>query len=276
MSDDSVDRVELEEVMGIPVASAVAVRVLQRLDEEVASAAEIGALMDLDPALATRTIFLANSPYYGLRERVATSARAVPVLGLAGVRTLVTCAAFGLTEDSDGGQVTSIWHHAVATAAAASVVAERVGADREHAFSLGLLHDVGAVLQARRDPQAWRAMSADPHADDPLAVERAAFGCDHPELGARALAAARLPQDVVAAVRVHHHDQPPDPGSLIWTLIAAEAVVERLGHGRPLERARPLEAALRAVGVAERLADDVCLRVERRLEELTHLLDPSR
>lgn len=276
MSGDMVDEVDMEEVMGVPVASVVAVQVLQRLDEELASATDVGRMMDLDPALSTRAVFLANSSYYGLRERVANSARAVPVLGLTVVRTLVAGAAFGLFERSDGAEVDAFWPHAVSTAAAASVIAERVGVDREHAFSLGLLHDMGAILQARRDPAAWRAMALEPVGGDPLAWERERFGCDHPDLGSRALAAARLPDDIVAAVAVHHDPEPPATVSLATVLIAAEAAVDRIGHGRVQEPSRPLEPALRAVGIAERLADDLCLRIERRLEALADLIALGR
>ncbi|MEX2658078.1 MAG: HDOD domain-containing protein [Acidimicrobiales bacterium] len=276
MSDGMVDGVELEEVMGVPVASVVAVQVLQRLDGEVTSAAEVGRMMDLDLALSTRAVFLANSSFYGLRERVASSARAVPILGLTVVRTLVAGAAFGLFERADGDQVDDFWPHAVGTAAAASVIAERVGVDREHAFSLGLLHDMGAILQARRDPTAWRDLAQTTLGHDALEWERERFGCDHPDLGARALAVARLPEDVVAAVAAHHDVEPAAPRTLASVLVAAESVVGRLGQGRAQEPSRPLEAALRAVGIAERLADDLCLRVERRVEGLADLIALGR
>lgn len=62
MSGDRVDEVHLEEVMGVPVASVVAVQVLQRLDGDVTSAAEVGRIMDLDPALSTRAVFSSPTP----------------------------------------------------------------------------------------------------------------------------------------------------------------------------------------------------------------------
>lgn len=218
MSGDRVDEVHLEEVMGVPVASVVAVQVLQRLDGDVTSAAEVGRIMDLDPALSTRAVFLAISSYYGLRERVARSERAVPVLGLTVVRALVAGAAFGLFERAGADQTDVFWTHAVGTAAAASVIAERVGADPEHAFSLKLLHDMGAILHARRDPEVWRAMDEDASGRDVLAWERERFGCDHADLGARALAVARLPEAVVAAVAATTIASPPPARSpLCWS-----------------------------------------------------------
>lgn len=274
-SDGMVDEVKLEEVMGVPVASVVAVQLLQRLDDEASSAADVGRLMDLDPALSTRAIFLANSSYYGLRERVASSERAVPVLGLTIVRTLVAGAAFGLFERDGDDQADAFWPHAIGTAAAASAIAERIRVDPEHAFSLGLLHDMGAILHVRRDPAAWRAMDEDASGRDVLAWERERFGCDHPDLGARALAVARLPEVVVAGVAAHHEVEPA-PGSLASVLVAAESVVERIGYGRAQEPSRPLEPALRTVGIAERLAGDLCLRVERRLEGLGDLIALGR
>lgn len=92
-------------------------------------------------------------------------------------------AAFGLFEPAGADQTDVFRRHAVGTAAAASVIAERVGADPEHAFSLGLLHDMGAILHARRDPEVWRAMDEDASGRDVLAWERERFGCDHADLG---------------------------------------------------------------------------------------------
>lgn len=69
-----------------------------------------------------------------------------------------------------------------------------------------------------------------------------------------------------------HHDNEPAPRSLAAVLVAAESVVERLGHGRTKEPSRPLEPAMRTVGIAERLADDLCLRVEHRIKAFGDLI----
>lgn len=267
---------DLEEVMGIPAASTVAVQVLRLLDDGTASAAQVGEVMDLDPALATRAIFLANSSYYGLRQRVASSARAVPVLGLTAVRALVAGAAFGMFDHAPDAGTAALWPHAVATAVAASVLAEETGVDREVAFSLGLLHDVGAVLLARRDGIAWHELLEADGPDDPLAVERALFGVDHAELGAGALAAARLPDVVVAAVADHHRSDAELRGSRLGlVLVTAEGVAALLGHARPGEPVPVLDRPLRALHVAEDAAAEVCGRAEERLGQLRALLELS-
>ena len=182
-----------------------------------------------------------------------SSAFAITILGFAAVRTLAAAAAAGAL-----GQERSVpdgfWAHAAATAAGAALVASRVGAPRNEAFSLGLLHDLGRALLHRVDAAESANIDAAARAGDVtlLNAERASFGIDHADAAARVLEAWRFPPAFVEAIRDHHSDQRPVTAPLTRALVAGEALamladegvaVRESGHG-----ASELEAIVVEVG----------------------------
>src|SRR5260221_594545 len=86
----------ITEVTQLPVQPGAAMRLLWMLEDPRTSAADLGRLIESDPALSTQVIRLANTAFYGLSGKVASAWRAVTVLGLATVRALATTAAFDL------------------------------------------------------------------------------------------------------------------------------------------------------------------------------------
>jgi putative nucleotidyltransferase with HDIG domain len=95
----------------------------------------------------------------------------------------------------------AIWAHSVVAADFAREIAVQLGKNTEEAFLLGLLHDVGRpiVLRASIDTLAHR--SKEPLPDDLLETAMDAF---HAEVGARILAAWKLPEPYTVAVEYHH------------------------------------------------------------------------
>src|SRR5207248_3064120 len=137
---------------------------------------------------------------------VTTARRAVVLLGVSTVRALV--ASFATRPGPTDDDVPSdFWARSVLTASAAAGLAQRTGLPSPEAFTAGLLHDVGIALLHQRDRAFYEE-----RAGQPMTVvvpdERAAFGIDHAEAGAAALADWRLPPVLVRAVRGHH--APPD------------------------------------------------------------------
>jgi putative nucleotidyltransferase with HDIG domain len=218
-----------EALLRLPAQPVAAVRVLRIAEESNTSAAELARLIETDPVLSARVMRLANAPYYGLVRRVASASHAVVLLGTATVRALAVSAACSLlVEDARTGP-RGYWRHSVTVAAAASVVARRVGARPADAFSAGLLHDLGASLLHRLDPDE-------------------ATGRDHADVGADVLDAWRFPPEFVGAVRSHHAPPFSVEGQLARLVVAGEAVAHELDAGLG-EPAAELAVALDAAGV---------------------------
>ena len=110
----------ITEVTQLPVQPGAAMRLLWMLEDPRTSAADLGRLIESDPALSTQVIRLANTAFYGLSGKVSSAWRAVTVLGLATVRAIATTAAFDLFSEKGRSVPDDFWPHSVTTAAAAA------------------------------------------------------------------------------------------------------------------------------------------------------------
>ncbi len=194
-----------EELLRIPAQPASAELVLRLVSDPKATAAELARAVETDPALAARVMRLANSRYYGAPRRVSSAQHAIVLLGRDTVRGIAASAACSLLDVRPDFGPEGFWRHALATGAAASVVAGRVGLSTADAFSAGLLHDLGAVLLHLRDPDAFARAQRQPTMTAIVAAELEAFGTTHAQAGAAALDAWGYPPAFVEAVALHQH-----------------------------------------------------------------------
>lgn len=215
------------EITQLPVQPGAAMRLLWMLEDPRTSAADLGRLIESDPALSTQVIRLANTAFYGLSGKVASAWRAVTVLGLATVRALATTAAFDLFSEKGRSVPDDFWPHSVTTAAASSVVARRLGYQSNDAFSAGLLHDIGTALMFRRAPRRYDAVLASMQADPELSLvdaEQAEFGITHAEVGAAALSVMKFPTELTTAIATHHRPPAEIEPMLSRIIVAADAI----------------------------------------------------
>src|SRR3954471_9536181 len=188
----------ITEVTQLPVQPGAAMRLLWMLEDPRTSAADLGRLIESDPALSTQVIRLANTAFYGLSGKVSSAWRAVTVLGLAAVRAIATTAAFDLFSDKGRSVPDDFWPHSVTTAAAAAAIARRVGVQPNDAFSAGLLHDLGSALVFRRAPRRYDTAMERRQASPELLlidIEQEEFGATHAQVGAAALGVMRFPAE---------------------------------------------------------------------------------
>ncbi len=253
----------ITEVTQLPVQPGAAMRLLWMLEDPRTSAADLGRLIESDPALSTQVIRLANTAFYGLSGKVSSAWRAVTVLGLATVRAIATTAAFDLFSEKGRSVPDDFWPHSVTTAAAAAALARRVGIQPNDAFSTGLLHDLGSALVFRRAPRRYDAV-LELLANDPdlerIEAERQEFGMTHAEVGAAALSVMRFPADMVEAIGAHHTPPASVTSHMGRVLIAADAVAIEVDHVGS-EQNVPIPEALEALDIpataAEALVDEV-------------------
>lgn len=220
----------VEELNKLPVHNTTALRVLSLLEDPDVPVAELGGLIQADPALAARILKLANSSFFARRNDVVIVEQAVMAVGLQTVRTFAVAAAFDLFNDQGAPVPGDFGHHAVAAAAGAAALARHARTGVGEAFSAGLLHDLGIALFHRLDPDRAREAGVYPGAEGPevVAAERELFGLDHAAAAAVALRACRFPKQLVEAIGAHH--EPVRRKRLAkQDLAALVAMGERLG-----------------------------------------------
>lgn len=260
----------LEGLEQLPVQQSAALHVVQMAEDPRCSSKEVGLGIASDPVLTARVLRLANSAYYGLSGRVSTPAFAVTLLGRDTVRAIAAAAAAGLVGDS-AALPPGFWTYSGATAAAAALVAPRVGANRSEAFCLGLLHDLGAALLHQIDAERRAALvtASVVTGQHPTIAEVPAFGLAHPEAGRRVLLAWRFPIELADAVGAHHQHPRDAVTALDRCLHAAKALVRELPGVPPHEVPADVDAALRAGRVTTR---EVPVLREQVLEQAGQLV----
>jgi diguanylate cyclase (GGDEF)-like protein len=162
--------------------------------------------LQADPVLAGRVIKAANSASQARRATLAVS-DAVVRLGLRPLRQLVL--GVSLIEQSRAGACTTFdypryWARCLATAVAAEHLSRRARVGpAEDLFTLGLLHDIGALALASAFPHDYAAMldpTAPLDAAALLAAEREKFGVTRDEATRALLKDWRIPGSLIAAV----------------------------------------------------------------------------
>jgi len=260
------------EVTRIPVQPGAAMRLMRMLDDPRTSAETLGKVIESDPSLSARLIQLANASYYGLPEPVSSAWRAVTVVGLSTLRSVVATAILDIGTAEGLSVPDGFWSHSVAAAAASGLLAPRLGVDPGEAFSAGLLHDVGTALVFRRARDRYDEVLAATAAGDTLVdAEQAVLGTTHAELGARAVAALGFRDDAVAAVGGHHRSE----GALApfaAVLRAADALAAMVVEEAVLETDRAIDEMLVAVNVAEHERQPLFQRVCELVDDLGSLL----
>lgn len=192
----------------IPSFPQISIRVLQLANNDAAPMRRLGELISSDPGFSSEVLTLANSPLYARRMRITTVNQAIALVGTqtlkglcltVGVRTYLGKA---LKLDSLRG----IWRHSLACALIAEQIAHAGGADKDSAFTAGILHDVGRLGLAVLQPKEYAALlqAHTGPAAGILQSERHLFGFDHCEAGRNLVADWNLPSELESVVSGHH------------------------------------------------------------------------
>ncbi len=147
-----------------------------------------------------------------------------------------------------------------------------------HAFTCGLLHDIGQAVLAAAFPaeylELWAKIAVDPR--DVAEIEAERFETDHTEVGAALLRTWDLPPLYSRVIRAHHGNLADARGlndkerRLCAIVALASAVAEWVGHGR--YAARPIEELtehpmLAELGATPALAKAMAAAIEKELAE---------
>jgi HD-like signal output (HDOD) protein len=155
---------------------------------------------------------LVNSAFFGLRQQVTTAEKAVALLGIETVKSLVLSvqifSQFSHWKDFKT-EVSRLWAHSVATGQLAKQIAAAEQTTREiqdQSFMAGLLHDCGKLVLMDNFPGRMKAVIAECRKSDAgeLALERQIFEVTHASVGGYLLGMWGLPDPVISAIYLHH------------------------------------------------------------------------
>jgi len=213
-------------------------RINEVIDKPFASADEIAKIVMEDPGLSSRLLRLVNSSIFSFPGEIDTISRAIAIVGTSQIRdlALATCV-IEMFEDvsSEFVNMRSYWHHCLATAVCARLLAQYAEVDNfERYFVAGLLHDIGSVVIYLRGGRRIKRLvkRCVERRQNLITAERAVFGFDHTDVGRELLRLWGLPDVLQEAVGAHHQpDRATRYPHVAWVTHIAEFLVEARDMG---------------------------------------------
>ncbi len=207
---------KIRDLPNLPAIPLAAQEILAALRKESLTIPQLVAVIEGDPALMSRIISVANSAYFGARERIYSVSDAITrVLGTNNVFSIalsVVLAGPFKANKCPGFHLEVYWAEALKTAILAQTFAQRSkNRDPEmdkKAYLCGLLHNIGLLVLAHVFPtkisQVFSIETAEPTRDI-AEVEERIIGIDRRHAGALLAKKWNLPDDLYAVLE-HHHD----------------------------------------------------------------------
>ncbi|HHN1485769.1 TPA: HDOD domain-containing protein [Pseudomonas aeruginosa] len=131
----------------LPTISSVVMELLAMSRDPSVPLSSIVKAVSLDQALAAKVLRTANSAYFGRSGTVSRLEDAISTIGIHNFRTtIITTGLLKALPDAPGIDMPTYWKMGLHTAFMASVLAESIGAERDIAFTTGLMQGIGALL----------------------------------------------------------------------------------------------------------------------------------
>lgn len=202
----------VEKKNDLPPLPEILRRLEEKIDDPDSCIEDISELIQTEPVLRGRLMKLANSVFFGGgRDQADDLNSAVGRLGLKMVLDLAyTLELPNLFVNTKGFNQIRFWHHALVVAVCSRSISrllEKTVEEQTHAYTAGLMHDIGIMVFAYLIPDQYADfLSKGKSVNKLLEVqEQDEFGISHPELGAIFIG-KWWPVDpsVVASVKYHH------------------------------------------------------------------------
>ncbi len=268
-------------VKTLPSAPKVLPRLKVLLGNTNSNLSEIVALIRLDAAIAARVLQTANSAYFSKGGRCTTIDEAVNRVGYDHIYELVSYAVASQVLvrplEAYGIEADELWRMSVTCALAAETLAERIGEDRDVAYTIGLLHSLGMVAIDEWSLRTGQrlCLRTDGFPREAVESERATLGFTQAETGAVLLQHWEFPVDMSEPVRWQYTPRASTGHVRMACLLYAakwirSAVCAPSSADRP---ALPDAYQLLPLGLSPHALSAMVPAVERRLAAVSSLLE---
>lgn len=236
----------------LPSLPVVAAELLDLTSDPDVPMRKIAEVVQRDQALAGKVLKTVNSSFYGLSTPCGSIDRAMALLGLNTVKSLVL--GFSLvdttrTAEREGFDLMAHWRRAIVGAVSSREVALLTRAvDGDEAFTAGLFQDIGVLACFVALKGGFADIVAGHHHAKWCAIEREALGFTHGEVGEALAKKWKLPASIQAAIGGHHRpERTPEPHADLAKAVALGSMVGSvLAQENPVPTVRQIEASAKA------------------------------
>jgi eukaryotic-like serine/threonine-protein kinase len=201
----------LTDNVNLPRPPAIVLQILEFASRPHCSIEELANLVYGDPVMCGKLLQTVNSALFGLRSPVASVQRALALLGLRQIRSLVLGLSLPALHDQckPSSAMNEHWKYAVMVAVVGHELAVHRGSPSpSDDLVAGLLCDLGTMVFQQVHPAQFAALrenSMETLAEKQCELEEKLLGVNHAEVGAHLLCSWRLPAEITEPVLWHHH-----------------------------------------------------------------------
>ena len=271
----------VRELEHLPAAPRVLPRLKQLLSDGNTAMSEVVEMVRLDPGIAARVLQFGNSAYFSHGLRCYTVEEAVGRVGYDQIYELVATAVASQVLvrplETYGMEVDQLWENSIACALATEALAGHVGADRNIAYTIGLLHSIGMVAidaWALRHQPGLRLTSKGLPLET-CEAERAALGFHHAEAGATLLRLWAFPQVMSEPVRWQYLPNATAAHFQLAALLHTAKWLRSSVLHPELAQPRPVDALLGKLNLNNRHLDQLVVEVAARFKDINVQLQAS-
>lgn len=224
----------------LPCSPSLLPRLTQVLEKEDSTIDELESVICVDPALASSTLRLANSAYFGSGSQVENLSEALMRLGQREVYRLaaLSLASRWMSLKADGycWEAGDFCRLSLVTAVAAEYLAESTGrVDPKTAYTAGLVQEIGKLAVAYACAELFPAIRKHQATTGCtwLIAEKEILGYNHAEIGAELLRRWKFSPTLVAVGTFNppHADNPAEFLPLLVHVHAAKYLAVTIGAG---------------------------------------------
>ena len=234
-------RDKVKTIINLPALPAIAMEVVEMVDNPKTSASQLGKIISADQALTAKVLKIANSPFYGFPKKISTINFAIIVLGFDALKEIVISISLvsSLQKKSDDYfDSKAFWDHSIAT----GVIARRLARDLGYrisgeVFVGGLLHDMGISVMHRYFHNEFKRI-VDISRESELTfmeAEESVLGATHADIGSWLAERWNLPDHLVEAVLLHSNPSKAERNPELVSLIHCADVFAARINGSSVE-----------------------------------------
>jgi putative nucleotidyltransferase with HDIG domain len=227
----------VESIKELPSLPTIVTRLMDVVNSPDTSAEDAAHLIEMDPALTTKMLRLANSAFYGIPRTISSISSAVVILGFNTIRSVALSATMMkiFSPDSKRGSddYTQFWRHSIVCAMTAKDIAHQqiatLNIDPESAFCAGILHDIGKLIFMQFLPEEYTRVReyAASHRLSVADAETMVLGMTHAQIGSILADKWALPLDLEYSLVYHHGPQRAD---MAQELVTTVHMADSLSH----------------------------------------------
>lgn len=206
----------LAQSVDLPSPSHVVLELADLLEQESnPEPADIARIVQKDAGLVAKTLTVINAPTFAMRSSVSSVKHAYTLMGPSIFQAAVVSTALRESLGSYGIDTATLdqyWQHSTHVAQFCYQLAKRLPPEQakhitaEHAYLLGLFHDIGLIILIRNNPDYLPLLKrCSQQRENPANLEKEHGYDQHAKVGYVCAARWRVDANIQQAILMHHH-----------------------------------------------------------------------